>query len=148
VGHLAVAACSGSIDVSRIAFRSAWRRWDLVGAVLDLIDDSTGRHRPVRVSQKKVISMLASPRTPTDWSQYHGEQYCPNVGRLLKVAQEDANPRGDFAALLLPRAIHSWKFAGPLDKHMHNIKMFDGKGSVTLVDFEASGTDCLPEYKQ
>lgn len=43
---------------------------------------------------------------------------------------------------------HAWHFGGPLEKTMHNIKMFDRKGPLTLDEFEGSGADFLPDYKQ
>ncbi len=70
-----------------------------------------------------------------------------NVGRLFKAAKEAQIPVAISPHYYYP-CDHGWKFAGPLEKHMHNIKMFDRKGSVTLADFEGSGADFLPEYKQ
>lgn len=42
---------------------------------------------------------------------------------------------------------HGWKFEGALEKLMHDIKMFDRKGSLSLRDFEGSGADWLDRYK-
>src|SRR5258708_19690860 len=70
-----------------------------------------------------------------------------NVGRLFKAAKEAQIPVAISPHYYYP-CDHGWKFAGPLEKQMHKIKMFDRKGSVTLADFEGSGADFLPEYKQ
>jgi nicotinamidase-related amidase len=42
---------------------------------------------------------------------------------------------------------HQWKFEGVLEKLMHNIGMFDRKGSLTTEGFEGSGADWLAIYK-
>lgn len=42
---------------------------------------------------------------------------------------------------------HGWKFAGTLEKAMHDINMFDRKGALSLDDFEGSGADWLERYK-
>ncbi len=42
---------------------------------------------------------------------------------------------------------HEWQFAGPLEKTMHAIGMFDRKGPLTLDGFQGSGADFLPELK-
>lgn len=43
---------------------------------------------------------------------------------------------------------HEWDFGGGLEKLMHNIGMFDRKGSLTLEGFENSGADFLPKLKK
>ena len=43
---------------------------------------------------------------------------------------------------------HKWQFEGALEKMMHDIKMFDRKGALTLDGFENSGADWLASYKQ
>ena len=42
---------------------------------------------------------------------------------------------------------HGWKFEGALEVLMHNIGMFDRKGSLDLEGFEGSGADFLDRYK-
>jgi len=42
---------------------------------------------------------------------------------------------------------HGWKFEGTLEKLMHEIKMFDRKGPLSLEGFEGSGADWLELYK-
>lgn len=42
---------------------------------------------------------------------------------------------------------HQWKFEGVLEKLMHNIGMFDRKGSLNTEGFEGSGADWLAIYK-
>ncbi|MFT3731620.1 MAG: cysteine hydrolase [Hyphomicrobium sp.] len=43
---------------------------------------------------------------------------------------------------------HAWRFGGPLEKAMHDIKMFDRAGPLVLDGFEHSGADFLPDYKK
>jgi nicotinamidase-related amidase len=43
---------------------------------------------------------------------------------------------------------HAWCFGGPLEKAMHDIKMFNRDGPLTLDGFERSGADFLPDYKK
>jgi len=40
-----------------------------------------------------------------------------------------------------------WQFGGTLEKTMHDINMFERKGSLTLEGFEGSGADWLERYK-
>ncbi len=42
---------------------------------------------------------------------------------------------------------HNWKFEGALEKLMHKIKMFDRPSSLSLENFEGSGSDWLERYK-
>ncbi len=42
---------------------------------------------------------------------------------------------------------HGWKFEGALEVLMHNIGMFDRKGTLDLGGFEGSGADFLDRYK-
>ena len=42
---------------------------------------------------------------------------------------------------------HGWKFEGALEVLMHNIGMFDRKGTLDLEGFEGSGADFLDRYK-
>ncbi len=42
---------------------------------------------------------------------------------------------------------HGWKFAGTLEKAMHDIHMFDRKDALSLEDFTGSGADFLERYK-
>lgn len=42
---------------------------------------------------------------------------------------------------------HGWHFGGPLEQVMHDIRMFERAGPLTLEGFENSGADFLPEYK-
>lgn len=42
---------------------------------------------------------------------------------------------------------HGWKFGGTVEKMMHEIGMFDRKGSLTTEGFEGSGADWLENYK-
>ena len=42
---------------------------------------------------------------------------------------------------------HGWKFGGTVEKMMHEIKMFDRGGTLTLDGFQGSGADWLEQYK-
>ena len=43
---------------------------------------------------------------------------------------------------------HKWQFEGTLERVMHDIKMFDRTGPLSLEDFEGSGADWMPQYKK
>jgi nicotinamidase-related amidase len=43
---------------------------------------------------------------------------------------------------------HGWQFGGTVEKMMHEIKMFDRGGTLTLDGFEGSGADWLQQYKR
>jgi nicotinamidase-related amidase len=42
---------------------------------------------------------------------------------------------------------HGWLFGGTVEKMMHEIKMFDRKGALTIEGFAGSGADWLEVYK-
>ena len=42
---------------------------------------------------------------------------------------------------------HGWKFGGTVEKMMHEIKMFDRGGTLSLEGFRGSGADWLERYK-
>jgi nicotinamidase-related amidase len=42
---------------------------------------------------------------------------------------------------------HGWQFGGTVEKMMHEIKMFDRGGTLTLDGFQGSGADWLELYK-
>ena len=43
---------------------------------------------------------------------------------------------------------HRWQFEGTLEKTMHAIGMFDRPGPLNLDNFQGSGADWMPQYKQ
>ncbi len=43
---------------------------------------------------------------------------------------------------------HTWEFGGVLEMLMHNIGMFDREGALSLENFDGSGADWMPEYKE
>jgi len=69
-----------------------------------------------------------------------------NIETLLMSAKEN-----DIPVFISPHYYyptdHGWKFEGALEKLMHNIGMFDRKGSLNLEGFEGSGADFLELYK-
>jgi nicotinamidase-related amidase len=70
-----------------------------------------------------------------------------NIGRLLAAAKE-----AGMTVVISPHYYyptdHGWKFGGPLEKLMHAIGMFDREGALSLNEFEGSGADFMPQYKQ
>jgi nicotinamidase-related amidase len=69
-----------------------------------------------------------------------------NIETLLKEAKKNGILVFVSPHYYIPTD-HGWQFAGALEKLMHNIKMFDRKGPLTLEGFENSGADWLARYK-
>lgn len=69
-----------------------------------------------------------------------------NLEKLFKVAANN-----DINVFVSPHYYypqdHQWKFEGVLETLMHNIKMFDRSGALSLEGFEGSGADWLAMYK-
>lgn len=69
-----------------------------------------------------------------------------NIERLLKAAKKNG-----FEVFISPHyyypADQAWKFGGPIEKMMHETKMFDRSGALNLDGFSASGADWLDRYK-
>jgi nicotinamidase-related amidase len=69
-----------------------------------------------------------------------------NIEALFKVAKEN-----DINVFISPHYYyptdHGWKFAGTLEKAMHDINMFDRPSALNLEGFEGSGADWLEPYK-
>ena len=68
-----------------------------------------------------------------------------NIGRLFAAAKLAGLTVAVSPHYYFP-ADHGWKFEGALEKLMHNIGMFDRKGSLDLDGFADSGADFMPEY--
>jgi nicotinamidase-related amidase len=70
-----------------------------------------------------------------------------NIERLFKAAKANG-----FEVFISPHYYyptdHDWKFGGTLEKVMHEIKMFDRPGALSLEGFSGSGADWLERYKQ
>ena len=70
-----------------------------------------------------------------------------NIGRLFAAAK-----KADLTVAVSPHYYYptdkGWKFEGGLEKLMHNIGMFDRKGSLSLDGFDNSGADFMPEYRE
>jgi biuret amidohydrolase len=77
--------------------------------------------------------------------EHHGT--VDNIGRLLKAAKSVGMTVAISPHYYYPTD-HGWKFGGPLEKLMHAIGMFDRKGPLSLNDFEGSGADFMPQYKE
>ncbi len=69
-----------------------------------------------------------------------------NIERIFKVAKSNG-----FEVFISPHYYyptdHSWKFGGTVEKMMHEIKMFDRTGALSLDGFNGSGADWLERYK-
>jgi nicotinamidase-related amidase len=69
-----------------------------------------------------------------------------NIERILKAAKANG-----FEVFISPHyhypTDHSWKFGGTVEKMMHEIKMFDRSGALSLDGFFKSGADWLERYK-
>ncbi len=70
----------------------------------------------------------------------------PNIEALFRAAKESGIPIFISPHYYYPTD-HGWKFAGTLEKAMHEINMFDRKGALNLDGFEGSGADWLDRYK-
>jgi nicotinamidase-related amidase len=69
-----------------------------------------------------------------------------NIERLLKAAKAKG-----FEVFISPHYYYptdrGWKFGGTIENVMHDIKMFDRSGALSLKDFSGSGADWLERYK-
>jgi nicotinamidase-related amidase len=69
-----------------------------------------------------------------------------NIERLFKTAKVNG-----FEVFISPHyyypSDHGWKFGGTIEKIMHEIKMFDRSGALSLEGFSGSGADWLQRYK-
>jgi nicotinamidase-related amidase len=69
-----------------------------------------------------------------------------NIERLFKAAKSNG-----FEVFISPHYYyptdHAWKFGGTVEKMMHEIKMFDRNGALSLDGFSGSGADWLERYK-
>jgi nicotinamidase-related amidase len=70
-----------------------------------------------------------------------------NIETLMKTAKENGIPVFISPHYYYPTD-YGWKFEGALEVLMHNIKMFDRKGPLSLEGFENSGADFLERYKK
>jgi len=69
-----------------------------------------------------------------------------NIERLMQVAKSN-----QYEVFISPHYYyptdHGWKFEGTLEKLMHEINMFDRRGTLSLEGFTGSGADWLERYK-
>ncbi len=69
-----------------------------------------------------------------------------NIERLIQVAKSNG-----YEVFISPHYYyptdHGWQFEGTLEKVMHDINMFDRKGTLSLEGFTGSGADWLERYK-
>ena len=69
-----------------------------------------------------------------------------NIERIFKAAKKNG-----FEVFISPHYYyptdHSWKFGGTVENIMHEIKMFDRSGALSLDGFSGSGADWLERYK-
>ncbi len=69
-----------------------------------------------------------------------------NIGDLLAAAKEAGMMVAISPHYYYPTD-HGWNFGGPLEKLMHAIGMFDRPSALSLENFEGSGADFMPQYK-
>jgi nicotinamidase-related amidase len=69
-----------------------------------------------------------------------------NIEKLLKIAKDKG-----FEVFVSPHYYyptdHEWKFGGTVEKMMHDIKMFDRSGALSLEGFSGCGADWLERYR-
>ena len=69
-----------------------------------------------------------------------------NIETLFRAAKE-----AGFPVFISPHYYfpwdHRWKFAGTIEKAMHDVGMYDRPGPLDLTGFEDSGADFLDRYK-
>jgi len=69
-----------------------------------------------------------------------------NIERLFRAAKANG-----FEVFVSPHYYyptdHAWQFGGTVETLMHQIKMFDREGALTLDGFRGSGADWLEQYK-
>ncbi len=69
-----------------------------------------------------------------------------NIERLFIAAKSNG-----FEVFISPHYYyptdHSWQFGGTVENMMHEIKMFDRDGALSLQGFTGSGADWLEQYK-
>jgi len=69
-----------------------------------------------------------------------------NIENLFKAAKANG-----FEVFVSPHYYyptdHGWQFGGTIEKVMHDIKMFDRSGALSLEGFSGSGADWLERYK-
>ena len=70
-----------------------------------------------------------------------------NIERLFKAAKAVGMKTFISPHYYYPHD-HKWAFEGVLEKTMHSISMFDRKDPLSVDDFEGSGADWMPQYKQ
>ncbi len=69
-----------------------------------------------------------------------------HIEELLKAAKQAGCPVFVSPHYYYPTD-HRWKFGGTVEKMMHEIKMFDRTGALTMDGFADSGADWLDVYK-
>ena len=69
-----------------------------------------------------------------------------NIEQILRTAKTNG-----FEVFISPHYYfptdHSWEFGGTVEMMMHEIKMFDRSGALSLDGFSGSGADWLERYK-
>ena len=69
-----------------------------------------------------------------------------NIETLFRAAKDAGMPVFISPHYYFPWD-HSWKFAGTVEKLMHDVGMYDRPGPLDLTGFEGSGADFLERYK-
>ncbi len=75
------------------------------------------------------------------------QQTVDNIEKLFAAAKSVDMPVFISPHYYYPQD-HKWKFEGTLEKTMHSIKMFDRESALNVDNFDGSGADWMPQYKQ
>jgi nicotinamidase-related amidase len=70
-----------------------------------------------------------------------------HIGALFEAAKASGIPVFISPHYYYPTD-HDWQFEGTLERLMHDIKIFDRKGALSVDGFEGSGADWLERYKR
>ncbi|MFQ5967978.1 MAG: cysteine hydrolase [Acidimicrobiia bacterium] len=70
-----------------------------------------------------------------------------NIETMFRAAKEGGVPVFISPHYYFPWD-HKWKFAGTIEKAMHDVGMYDRPNPLDLTGFEGSGADFLDQYKQ
>jgi len=114
------------------------------------------RRRAMEINQKDTAVVITDPQNDflsekgVTWElvgdSVKENKTVENIERIVKAAKNNG-----FEVFISPHYYyptdHSWKFGGTVEKMMHEIKMFDRSGALSLEGFSGSGADWLERYK-
>ena len=131
---IAIVLLASSVEVSRAQLPDPGMMIDLENTALVLTDPQNDFLSPDGVTWGVVGESVTANNT------------VENLESLLAAAKQLG-----MTVFISPHSYyptdHGWKFEGALEALMHNIGMFDRKGTLDLEGFEGSGADFLDRYK-